>query len=149
MLVDHYKVLGVALDASHGDIREAYVKSLLRYPPSLFPHEAQRVREAYDNLTLGAPAHVALAGRFLGCRSPEDVFTLAYADRVDPPADFGDLSSLVGEFRAPVTQDDAWEYLSAGIDPDDCYLDPIEPVQARKRSRRDGDLSVDDIVFGF
>ncbi|MDO8690124.1 MAG: DnaJ domain-containing protein [Dehalococcoidia bacterium] len=80
---NHYVTLGVAPDATGGEIRRAYLEKVREHPPERDPEGFKRVREAYEHL-----------------RSPRKRAELALLDLREGPVEF-DLDRLRDEPSPP------------------------------------------------
>ncbi|MDR2301900.1 MAG: J domain-containing protein [Deltaproteobacteria bacterium] len=132
MFIDLYEILGLKTDATYPEIREAYVRLVLRYPPELFPNKFQRLKYSLDNLALTAELTGNLHDLFEKYGDAEEIFCSLFADRLIRPKDHGDLKSLIGEAKVPKTQSEVWEYLTCALNPQDAYLDPIKILEAQE-----------------
>jgi hypothetical protein len=160
MLKSYYKVLGLDYGAGYAEIREAYVRMVLRHPPEDFPHEFQAIKTAYDNLTLNGQAYQTFRDAFYEANTQGKLFERLFADSVELPADGGDLKSLVGSRLTLANQEEAWDYLTLGIKTDLSYSNPADPAPKGKQpdkaepapeldGRAASNLTLEDLLSEF
>ena len=122
MIEGAYNLLRVAKDASHESVRDAYVRLVRRYPPEHFPEKFTRLREAYQQLTLGDDFLTATVRRISHYESLIDLAACLWGDReeliYDKPFAPEELASLLegedarsdlDELLASVSDDLEWK----------------------------------------
>ncbi|BCG58516.1 J domain-containing protein [Paenibacillus sp. URB8-2] len=84
--INHYKVLGVRVNATPKSIKEGYFAKVKEFPPERYPEEFQNIRMAYD--TLRDPA-----------RRAEYDFTRKYGDSLDTIISNAADAFATGDYR--------------------------------------------------